>query len=103
MMEQVISRHVGPARFGGDGAPWVRVGITRAPYALTKTLTNPRSPERLRAITSASVDGDLVRGKRSLPGVGAPRLLAAPILREVHFSDRAQWVVALHERRKGCH
>jgi hypothetical protein len=103
MMGQAIGRHVGPTRFGGDGAPCVLGGITRAPHALTKTLTNPRSPERLRAITGAIVDGDLVWGKRSLPGLGALRLLAAPILREVLFSDRAQWVVALHEWRKGCH
>lgn len=102
-MGQAAGRDVGPVSFGGDGAPLVVVGIAHAPDALRKALTNRQSQGRLGVIAGAGGGGDLGRGKRPLPGVGAPRPLVAPILTEVHFCDRAQRVVALHERRKGDH
>lgn len=86
------------AHRGGDGAPGAAVGIAHPPVAPRKTLTNARSRQRSWGIASG---GGPVRGQRPLPGVGARWPMMAPIPMEVHFSDRAQWVVALHERRLG--
>lgn len=97
-----IDRNSSSSSFlGGDGAPWVVVGIARLPIAPRKTLTNSRSRQRSGVITIACGGGGLVWGKRPLLGVGTRRPMVAPILTEVHFSDRAQWVVALHEQRLG--
>lgn len=96
-----IDRNSMFSRFGGDGASWVTVGITHTPVAPRKTLTNSRSRQRSGVITFARDGGGLVRGKRPLRGVGARWPMVAPILTEVHFSDRIQWVVALHEQHLG--
>ena len=103
MTGQAVARHVEPAGFGGDGASLAMVVSAHAPDALRKALTNRQSQGRLGVIAGAGGGGDLVQGKWPLPGVGAPWPLVAPIQTEVHFSDRAQRVVAMHERCKDYH
>lgn len=81
----------------------VIVGIALVTDAQTKALTNLRSWKRRGAMTGAGGGGDLTRGERPLGDDGAQWHLVAPTLTAVHFSDRTRWVVALHERRMGCH
>jgi hypothetical protein len=101
----LLTPHFSKQRIEGSGVRSERDETPHSslltPHFPRKTLTNSRSRQRSGVITIACGGGGLVWGKRPLLGVGTRRPMVAPILTEVHFSDRAQWVVALHEQRLG--